>query len=100
MDESGWAAEVEAAGPGRVTERMVEVFVQELLPHGGTCSTHDGGYCVTFDVGVAWDADGAATEALRIFRDAVGRTGLPPWPVVRVEVRAPAARGRRRGPQG
>lgn len=85
-----WSVGVEAAHPGgqSVDQDAAEDLVELLGPyHVGGVAFSRGHYGCRFDVHAESPSE-ATVEAERIFAKAAAVAGLPPWPVVHLEVAA------------
>jgi hypothetical protein len=79
-----WSVHVEAAGDGPVEPDWLDQLVDALAGRNAAVSAARGRYGAQFDA-TGQDAATAVLAALGIWAAAVGETGLPVWPVVRVE---------------
>jgi len=83
-----WTVKIEAAGDlaaEQVDLDRIDALRAALVDHSAAASTANRRYGIQLDID-ATTAERAAEAALKAFRLAAERSGLPDWPVVRVDV--------------
>lgn len=83
-----WTVKIEAAGDlaaEQVDLDRIDALRAALVDHSAAASTANRRYGIQLDID-ATTAERAAEAALKAFRLAAERSGLPVWPVVRVDV--------------
>jgi hypothetical protein len=83
-----WTVKIEAAGDHaaeRVDLDRIDALRAALVDHNAAASSANRRYGIQLDID-ATTAERAAKAAIKAFRVAAERSGLPDWPVVRVDV--------------
>lgn len=79
-----WTVHIEAAGDGEVAPEQLDDLIEVLADRNAAISAAGGRYGAQFDVTAA-EAAAAVLAAREVWAAAVGKVGLPAWPIVRIE---------------
>ncbi|WP_141006843.1 hypothetical protein [Nocardioides humi] len=84
MTEVSWSVAIEATGDRALSREEIVELADAVARYDGVAS---GIGSTTYGVQIVVQAatrDDAAERAREVFAEAVGRSGLPPWPISRI----------------